>query len=77
MARKLLGAVLLALLGATAANAGSGGPGFFWPPPPPPPFHRFPGSPVAAPEIDPAAAIGALTLLAGGLAIVRGRRSRR
>lgn len=30
--------------------------------------------PVAAPEFDPAAAIAALTLLAGGLAAVRGRR---
>jgi hypothetical protein len=29
--------------------------------------------PVAAPEIDPASAVGALTLLAGGLAVVRGR----
>jgi hypothetical protein len=28
----------------------------------------------AAPEIDPASAISALTLLAGGLAVVRGRR---
>jgi hypothetical protein len=27
-----------------------------------------------APEIDPASAISALTLLAGGLAVVRGRR---
>jgi hypothetical protein len=31
---------------------------------------------VAAPEIDPAAAGGALTLLAGGLAVVRGRRKK-
>jgi hypothetical protein len=30
----------------------------------------------AAPEIDPASAISALTLLAGGLAVVRGRRRR-
>lgn len=28
----------------------------------------------AAPEIDPAAAAGAMTLLLGGLAVVRGRR---
>jgi len=28
----------------------------------------------AAPEIDPASAISALTLLAGGLAVIRGRR---
>lgn len=31
-------------------------------------------SPMAAPEIDPGMAAGALTLLAGGLAVVRGRR---
>lgn len=37
------------------------------PPPPPPPPHR-------APEIDPASAIAGLTLLAGGLAVLRGRR---
>jgi hypothetical protein len=30
--------------------------------------------PAAAPEIDPASAISAFTLLAGGLAIIRGRR---
>jgi hypothetical protein len=29
----------------------------------------------AAPEIDPASAISAFTLLAGGLAVVRGRRA--
>jgi hypothetical protein len=33
--------------------------------------------PVAAPELDPAGAMGALTLLMGGLAVVRGRRSAR
>lgn len=30
-----------------------------------------------APEIDPAGAIAGLTLLAGGLAVLRGRRSRK
>lgn len=37
------------------------------------------GSPgtVAAPEFDPASATAALTLLSGGLAVLRGRRSRR
>jgi hypothetical protein len=39
-------------------------------PPPPPPFR------VRAPEIDPASALAGLTLLAGGLAVLRGRRSR-
>jgi hypothetical protein len=31
---------------------------------------------MAAPEIDPAGAMSAFTLLAGGLAVLRGRRSR-
>lgn len=34
-------------------------------------------TPLAAPEFDLAAAPGALTLLAGAIAIVRGRRARR
>lgn len=29
---------------------------------------------VAAPELDPASAVAALTLLSGGLAVLRGRR---
>jgi hypothetical protein len=48
-----------------------------------PPKHDTPpgngghgGSPVAAPEIDPASAFSALTLLAGGLAAIRGRKSK-
>jgi hypothetical protein len=32
---------------------------------------------LAAPEIDPASAVSALTLLAGGLAVLRGRRGRK
>jgi hypothetical protein len=32
--------------------------------------------PIAAPEIDPASAISALTLLFGGLAVIRGRRTK-
>lgn len=35
------------------------------------------GGTVAAPELDPAAALAALTLLTGGLAVLRGRRSKR
>jgi hypothetical protein len=31
----------------------------------------------SAPEIDPASAMAGLTMLAGGLAILRGRRSRK
>jgi hypothetical protein len=34
------------------------------------------GGPVAAPEIDPASAVSALTLLMGGLAVVRGRKTK-
>lgn len=34
-------------------------------------------APAAAPEIDPEMAAGALTLLAGGLAVLRGRRRRK
>jgi hypothetical protein len=36
-------------------------------------WHR---NPVAAPEIDPASALSGLTLLVGGLAVVRGRRGK-
>jgi hypothetical protein len=32
------------------------------------------GSPTQAPEIDPASLVAALTLLGGGLAVLRGRR---
>jgi len=35
------------------------------------------GGVVAAPEFDPAGAMAALTLLAGGLAVIRGRRSKK
>ena len=34
-------------------------------------------STTSAPEIDPAGALSGLTLLAGGLAVVRGRRSKK
>jgi hypothetical protein len=34
------------------------------------------GTPTSAPEIDPSWAITGLTLLAGGLAVLRGRRQR-
>jgi len=39
--------------------------------------HQGSGGPTAAPEIDPAEALAALTLLSGGLAVLRGRRSGR
>jgi LPXTG-motif cell wall-anchored protein len=32
--------------------------------------------PVSAPEIDPASAMAGLTMLAGGLAVLRGRRKK-
>jgi len=32
---------------------------------------------MSAPEIDPASAMAGLTLLAGGLAVLRGRRSKK
>jgi hypothetical protein len=38
--------------------------------------HGRDGDPVAAPEMDPATATSALILLAGGLAVVRGRRGK-
>jgi hypothetical protein len=38
--------------------------------------HKSPPHSMAAPEIDPAGAMSAFTLLAGGLAVLRGRRSR-
>jgi hypothetical protein len=70
-------ATLVLTLGmATAAHASWGPPppptpppppSWWGPPPPPPPkVHR-------APEIDPSSALAGLTLLAGGLAVLRGR----
>ena len=38
--------------------------------------HQDPGPVAAAPELDPATALSGLTLLLGGLAVVRGRRQR-
>ena len=44
----------------------------------PPQSHPTPTqAPTAAPEIDPAGALSAFTLLAGGIAVLRGRRSRK
>jgi hypothetical protein len=39
--------------------------------------HGNGGPPMSAPEIDPASAMSALTMLASGLVIVRGRRSKK
>jgi len=78
---KVLTLVALSLLATTAANAMSSRPHSS--------YHAVDhqtGSsgtskdatdpaPAAAPEIDPASAISAFTLLAGGLAVIRGRRA--
>jgi hypothetical protein len=39
--------------------------------------HNMSSGMTAAPEIDPAGAMAGLTLLAGGLAVLRGRRSKK
>jgi hypothetical protein len=58
---------------------GPGGPpgGHGGPPPGPPRFDPQPPKSMAAPEIDPSSALAGLTLLSGGLAVMRGRRSRK
>ena len=75
---KVLTVVALSLLATTAANAMSGRP-----------HSTYQGvdheagkadavsasTPAAAPEIDPASALSAFTLLAGGLAVIRGQRA--
>ena len=66
-----IAAALVLTLGVASGSFAFGPPPPPQPPPswePPPPWiHR-------APEIDPAGAIAGLTLLAGGLAVLRGRR---
>ncbi len=69
---KIIGVVILSLSAWTGANAGSL-------------FHDAPngwfgGDKIrryTAPEIDPASAIAGLTMLAGGLAVIRGRRTKK
>jgi LPXTG-motif cell wall-anchored protein len=69
-----LAVVLLAMAGVASADAGSGCLQFAF-------LSRFcqagpnPGT-VSAPEIDPASAMAGLTMLAGGLAVLRGRRKK-
>jgi len=70
---KLIALVILAFGAAAAANAGVTPPTTL---PPPPSWWPYP-KPVRAPEIDPALALGGLTLLAGGIAVVRGRRTKK
>jgi hypothetical protein len=64
---KVIGFVLLM---AVAGSALAGGPPHFDPGPP------FGPWPFRAPEIDPASAFAGLTMLAGTLAVIRGRRSK-
>jgi hypothetical protein len=75
MMRRLLN---LAILAVALGAAGTAGAVVFVNPiglpiatPVPPRF------PMLAPEIDPASAMAGLTLLAGGLAVLRGRRNRK
>jgi hypothetical protein len=72
--RKFFAVFVVAFGAASAAHAFSTLPP--WAPPP----HSGPtqnGPPTIAPEIDPAGAMSALTLFAGGLAVIRGRKRRR
>lgn len=75
MKKLILAAVLFAGT-STAAFAGDGcitiwGFTLFCLPPPP-----VQHNPVTAPEIDPASALAGLALMAGGLAVLRGRRTK-
>ena len=83
MKRFLSLAIVAVALSAAAGTAGAVvilGPGVgppilkppFWGPPAPTPPRL-----VRAPEIDPASALAGLTLLAGGLSVLRGRRGRK
>jgi hypothetical protein len=72
--RKLLGIMILSCGVMGAAQASNDGFLFFKPLPRPPLPIRHDPKPTVAPEIDPASAISAFTLLAGGLVVIRGRR---
>jgi hypothetical protein len=73
--KKTAAALVLSFGMATGAYAFGPPPPLPPPPPPPPPSWWGPPPPVhRAPEIDPAGAIAGLTFLAGGLAVLRGRR---
>ncbi len=68
MSKKLI-PLILALSVVATAQAHDDGRGPYVPP------HDFHFAPLtAAPEIDPASATSAFTLLAGGLVLIRGRR---
>jgi len=71
-----LALVLMAMAGVASASASASGTSdqcfhILWFTFCPPTDHP---SPVKAPEIDPASAMAGLTMLAGGLAVLRGRR---
>lgn len=78
MKRFLSLAIVSVALSAAASTAGAfdifGHPIF---PIGPPHGPGLPIVPVPAPEIDPASAMAGLTLLAGGLAVLRGRRAQK
>jgi len=65
--------LVLLSLAATPATASDDRDHQFLPPPPPPPHHHA----VSAPELDPAQGMAALALLAGTIAILRGRRRKK
>ena len=67
---RLVGMVILTFGAASACNA------FSTLPPWVTPHDRDDGRPTFAPEFDPAGAFGALTLLAGSIAVLRARRSK-
>jgi len=76
---KLIAVLVLSIAGATAAQAMTHPPGSWWSAHDLGHKHHYDhrdnsSRPTAAPEIDPSSAIAGLTLLLGGLAVIRGRR---
>lgn len=73
--------VLTKAIGVLALSVGLGSSAFAWAPIAHSgrwaKAHNFSGVTASAPEIDPAGALSALTLLLGGLAVVRGSRSKK
>jgi hypothetical protein len=77
MRKVSLALVLMSLAGVAAAHGQQGQCNHFFGFDFCSPGDHYQPSPVtAAPEIDPASAVAGLTLLAGGLAVLRGRRVR-
>ena len=67
--RKAVGIIVMSLGIAAAAHAVTGRPMSV--------LQNYDTSVTQAPEIDPASAFSALTFLAGGLAVIRGRRTKK